>query len=422
MPASHPLMALMSSDVRPSARVDNPRAASPADSHGDFAGLLAEQLPAEVESAFNQLSAEQRVALEQATLAAGGKILPSQLQDWLERLPLEGEVEQAGEGALGVIGQWMQWLQESASPSAGQLQTAATGTTTHTLASREAVGDMPSTTDGEAADTGRESGQGGREQSARDQLDRQLTSREQPLNNDLNRPSRQAANAQQNAQQDFSAALQRGAGANADNQPLPSVMLGKLAEQLERTSSRSSGETDVFDGLTRPGSYSAVAAALTARPATAPTQGMGVPFGQPSWGEAMVEKVMWMSSQNLRSVEIQLDPAELGPLEIHIQQRGQELQVQFISLNPSVREALEAQMHRLRDMFGQQGMEQAEVTVADRSAGDQARQGDGQPAERTAAQPRDRSVRSAGDNGDLSEQSRPLAQWVPAQRLVDFYV
>ena len=39
-----------------------------------------------------------------------------------------------------------------------------------------------------------------------------------------------------------------------------------------------------------------------------------VPFGHQSWGEAMVERVMWMSSQNLRSVEIQLDPAELGPL------------------------------------------------------------------------------------------------------------
>ncbi|WP_193074720.1 flagellar hook-length control protein FliK [Pseudomonas sp. FME51] len=422
MSASHPLMALMSTDVRPTARVDNARAALPADSHADFAGLLAEQLPAELKSALNQLSAEQLAALEQATLAADGKTLPPQLQDWLEHLPLEGEVaEQTGEGALGVIGQWMQWSQEPASPNAGQAQTsAAAGTTTYTLGGREAASGMQLAVDGDAADPDMESGQRGREQSAREQLDRQL-SREQPLTNDLNRPSRQAVNAQQNAQQDFSAALQRAAGSTAENQLLSSAMLGKLAEQLERTSSRSSGEIDTLDGLARPGSYSAAAAALTARPVAAPTQAMGVPFGQPSWGEAMVEKVMWMSSQNLRSVEIQLDPAELGPLEIHIQQRGQELQVQFVSQNPSVREALEAQMHRLRDMFGQQGMEQADVTVADRSAGEQSRQGDGRPSERSIAQTQGSSALNAGSNGDIDEQPRSAAQWSPAQRLVDYY-
>ncbi|MEJ6655581.1 MAG: flagellar hook-length control protein FliK [Pseudomonas sp.] len=423
MSASHPLMALMSTDVRPAARVDNARTALPADSHADFAGLLAEQLPAELKSALNQLSTEQLTALEQATLAADGKTLPPQLQDWLAHLPLESELaEQAGEGALGVIGHWMQWLQEPVSPSAVQAQaSAATGATTHGLGSREAVGGMQLAVDGEAADVDPESGLGGRETSAREQLDRQLN-REQPLNHDLNRPSRQTVNAQQNAQQDFSGALQRAAGSTAENQPLSSAMLGKLAEQLERTSSRGGSETDTLEGLARPGSYSAAAAALTARPVAAPTQAMGVPFGQPSWGEAMVEKVMWMSSQNLRSVEIQLDPAELGPLEIHIQQRGQELQVQFVSQNPSVREALEAQMHRLRDMFGQQGMEQAEVSVADRSAGDQSRQGEGRPGEPSVARTQGNSALNTDSNSNIDEPPRPSAQWSPVQRLVDYYV
>lgn len=422
MSASHPLMALMSTDARPTARVDN-ATASPEGSHTDFADLLAEQLPAELKSALNQLSAEQLTALEQATLAADGKTLPPQLQDWLEHLPLEGELaDQTGEGALGVIGQWMQWLQEPASLNAGQAQTsAATGATTHGLAGRESVGGTPLAADGETADVDLESGSGGREPSAREQLDRQL-SKEQSLTHDLNRPSRQTVNAQQNAQQDFSAALQRAAGSTAENQPLPSVMLGKLTEQLEWTASRGGSETDTLEGLARPGSYSAAAAALTARPVAAPTQAMGVPFGQPSWGEAMVEKVMWMSSQNLRSVEIQLDPAELGPLEIHIQQRGQELQVQFVSQNPSVREALEAQMHRLRDMFGQQGMEQAEVSVSDRSAGEQSAQGEGRPDERSVVQTRGNSTLNAGSNGDVNEQPRPTAQWSPVQRLVDYYV
>ncbi|WVM89362.1 flagellar hook-length control protein FliK [Halopseudomonas pachastrellae] len=68
-------------------------------------------------------------------------------------------------------------------------------------------------------------------------------------------------------------------------------------------------------------------------------------MGQPGWSEAVVNKVMWMSSQNLQSVEIQLDPAELGPLEIKIQTRAR-APVQFVSQNAGVRDALEGQMFR----------------------------------------------------------------------------
>lgn len=427
MSASQPLMALLNTDLRPSARIDSARAAPSAEDAAAFADLLAEQLPTELEDAIKQLSPEQLAELQQAALAADGKSLPPQLQDWLEQLPLDAEAaEQAGDEALAVIGQWMQWRQETTQPGAGPVQAGpVSGAAAASVSSvGQPTGLQPAVlTDGaDTAELIAGGGQSGRESLSREGADRQLTGREQLLDGELNRPSRQVAQAQTNTQQDFSAALQRAAATPSDGQPLSAVMLGKLAEQLERGSSgRSGGETEAIDGLVRPGTYSATAAALTARPVAAPTQGMGVPFGQPSWGEAMVEKVMWMSSQNLRSVEIQLDPAELGPLEIHIQHRGQELQVQFVSQNPSVREALEAQMHRLRDMFGQQGLEQAEVTVADRSAGEQPGQRDGQPADRAGGRGQGGGALIAGNDSDTGEQPESRVQWMPTQRLVDYY-
>jgi flagellar hook-length control protein FliK len=54
-----------------------------------------------------------------------------------------------------------------------------------------------------------------------------------------------------------------------------------------------------------------------------------------------------------------------------------------MSAHPSVREALDSQMHRLRDMFTQQGMGQVDVNVSDQSRGwqgqgqEQAQQGQG---------------------------------------------
>lgn len=426
MSASPPLMALLNTDLRPAARSDSARMAPDAEQGDAFAGLLAEQLPDDLAAALDDLSAEQRAALEQAALAADGKGLPP-LQEWLEQLPLEqDESLPGGEDALSAIGQWLQLLQDAAKPvtsgQPGAVTLAAGG------AAAPATGSTPGASQVGLPVEGVDSlelatGQAGREQTGGELSDRQQTGRDPLLDSDLNRPTRQSAQAQANQGQEFSAALQRVAAGAAESQPVSAAMLG-LAEQLERGSAaRSGGDTEALDGA-RPGSYAATAAAaLTARPVAAPTQALGVPFGQPSWGEAMVEKVMWMSSQNLRSVEIQLDPAELGPLEIHIQHRGQELQVQFVSQNPSVREALEAQMHRLRDMFGQQGLEQAQVTVADRSAGDQPGQRGGQAPERTAGRAApDPNPLSGAASGESGEPSTSRAQWLPTQRLVDYYV
>ncbi|HUE94330.1 flagellar hook-length control protein FliK [Pseudomonas sp.] len=107
--------------------------------------------------------------------------------------------------------------------------------------------------------------------------------------------------------------------------------------------------------------------------------GQPVPMQQGGWSEAVVDRVMLMSSQNLRSAEIQLDPAELGRLEVRISVNQEQTQVTFASPNAGVREALDAQMHRLREMFAQQGMNLLDVNVSDQSLnrGWQGQEGDG---------------------------------------------
>ncbi|MDX1299026.1 MAG: flagellar hook-length control protein FliK [Pseudomonas sp.] len=101
--------------------------------------------------------------------------------------------------------------------------------------------------------------------------------------------------------------------------------------------------------------------------ARAPVVGAPVPMQQGGWSEAVVDRVMVMSSQNLKSAEIQLDPAELGRLEVRISVNQEQSQVTFASPHAGVREALDAQMHRLRELFAQQGMNQLDVSVSDQS-------------------------------------------------------
>lgn len=107
--------------------------------------------------------------------------------------------------------------------------------------------------------------------------------------------------------------------------------------------------------------------------------GQPVPMQQGGWGEQVVDRVMWLSSQNLKSAEIQLDPAELGRLEVRISMAQEQTQVTFASANAGVRDALEGQMHRLRELFTQQGMNLLDVNVSDQSLsrGWQGQEGDG---------------------------------------------
>ena len=107
--------------------------------------------------------------------------------------------------------------------------------------------------------------------------------------------------------------------------------------------------------------------------------GQPVPMQQGGWSEAVVDRVMVMSSQNLKSAEIQLDPAELGRLEVRISVNQEQSQVTFASPHAGVREALDSQMHRLRELFAQQGMNQLDVNVSDQSLsrGWQGQEGDG---------------------------------------------
>lgn len=135
------------------------------------------------------------------------------------------------------------------------------------------------------------------------------------------------------------------------------------------------------------------ATASAASPLTQP-----LAMHQSGWSEAVVDRVMYLSSQNLKSADIQLEPAELGRLDIRVNMApDQQTQVTFMSAHPGVREALEGQMSKLRDSFTQQGLGQVDVSVSDQSRG---WNGQGQNQQQQANQ----GQRSGGATGGGSGQ------------------
>lgn len=442
-----------------------------------FAEVLVQQQPEEMKALMQLLGEGQGDPAQRlmglADIAADGKNLPAGMKEWLAQLDeLRSETEdqaallQGGDPSaeqqqeLGsLVDEWSHWLEQAREFMGEVEETVITSGEPVDPEAAEALaamasllGSPPASRSTDATDTGvpvtaataapvgpelaaravdaraagetpadprklKRDGVAAGQQPAQDAtLRNERESRQEPAGNNGLR-----ATAERNVLVDGQQPVQR----NLDSVPAAAqakaAFAGKLAETLEALGGRASAsENDSAETLrTGTQAQAAMQGALAARPVLAASQTLNVPFGQAGWGDAIMDKMMWMSSQNLRSVEIRLDPADLGPLEIHIQTRGQEHQVQFVTQNPSVREALEAQMFRLREAFSQQGMDLVNVSVGDSAAEQQTHHNEGGSSSRSG-----RGVATA-TGSDMDEAGMMLAATAASQaessRLIDYY-
>lgn len=129
-----------------------------------------------------------------------------------------------------------------------------------------------------------------------------------------------------------------------------------------------SSDTRVDDFASRLTTLTQAATAKTANAVAPAPLHQPLAMNQSGWTEGLVNRVMYLSSQNLKSADIQLEPKELGRLDIKVNMAvDQAAQITFTSGHAGVRDALEGQVHRLRELFNQQGLAQPDVNVADQS-------------------------------------------------------
>lgn len=101
--------------------------------------------------------------------------------------------------------------------------------------------------------------------------------------------------------------------------------------------------------------------------------GVPVTVGSPQWSQAVGDKVLWLAAQNVSSAEIRLDPPELGALQVKVSVNQDQTSISFSSPHPAVREVLDQQLQRLREMFSDSGLNLVNVDVSDKSFAQQER-------------------------------------------------
>lgn len=118
----------------------------------------------------------------------------------------------------------------------------------------------------------------------------------------------------------------------------------------------------------------------------------------PEFGQGLAERVSYMVDNNLSGAKLQVNPPQLGPIEVRIALQGDHAQISFTSHSAVTREALQASSPKLREMLGAQGFGQVSIDVSQRSFQERS----------THAQPYDWIPSAAGDPVTAAQSAASL--------------
>ncbi len=83
--------------------------------------------------------------------------------------------------------------------------------------------------------------------------------------------------------------------------------------------------------------------------------------------EAVKDKVMLMISQKLQQFDITLDPPELGNIQVRVNLQGEQAVVNFMVQSQQTKDALEQNMHKLKELLAEQGVDVGDANVEQQS-------------------------------------------------------
>ena len=191
-----------------------------------------------------------------------------------------------------------------------------------------------------------------------------------------------ASGGDKSGQKGFSAATIPGVGQSASGEAMggkPTLGQAGLSAQSQWLNPDSAAQPTVAVNVAASTNANTNAAAplgaianplVQTAPTTAATQGttaIGVGVGQPGWDQAVGERVLWAVSQRLSTVQVKLNPANLGPLDIQLNLQQDQLSVSLVSQHAPVRELLDQALPRLRELLAESGLNLVDVGVSDQT-------------------------------------------------------
>jgi flagellar hook-length control protein FliK len=86
--------------------------------------------------------------------------------------------------------------------------------------------------------------------------------------------------------------------------------------------------------------------------------------GTTTWGAAISQKIVFMVGSGEQSATLTLNPPDLGPLQVVIKMKNDQVHTSFTSNQPEVRQALETALPQLRDAMTDSGLQLGRTSVS----------------------------------------------------------
>lgn len=140
-------------------------------------------------------------------------------------------------------------------------------------------------------------------------------------------------------------------------------------------------------------------------------------FAHPEWNTEMGERIIWMHKQNIPSAELRLNPEHLGPVKIKIDVKQDQANISFSTQHAVVKEAIEAALPKLREMFTAQQLNLADVNVSHQESGQRQTRDFNESGSGTFKQ-ENTGHETFSDSKEEKEQPTHLAEEIEAGRAV----
>ena len=164
-----------------------------------------------------------------------------------------------------------------------------------------------------------------------------------------------------------------------------------------------SNVTALTAGSLSPSSRVPTPASIGSSPLPTALTPVAVPVGNAGWDTAFSQRVVWVASNTQQVAQLQLNPPNLGPLEIRISLSSDQANAVFTSPHAVVRDAIEAALPRLREMLADNGLSLGNVNVSSESFRQQAQSGQSNEPRHDPFRELQRIAASA-DNAAISSQ------------------
>jgi len=146
-----------------------------------------------------------------------------------------------------------------------------------------------------------------------------------------------------------------------------------LSAQLTLESPSTGNETAIFAAEGHPGETNNASLASLASGNLAIKQsrdvlsadqsGIHTHLRESSWSQQFGEKIVWLAKNDQQSAQININPPELGPVQITLNLSGGEAKVTFASPHMEVRQAIENSLPQLKEMLSSAGINLGQTNV-----------------------------------------------------------